>query len=256
MCLAGNGVVQATGLNIAEAKIRFLALFEEEAHQQLVGIGAILIDIVAGVSAGQAFHDKVERRKAFGQFFFVHGVGGFRAYPTGTTYEELSFVLRVEVDEIVARHKSGFHLESSRQTGFFVTREHAFDRAVLDIRGLQQCHFHGDADTIIGAERCALCLEPIAVHIGLDRVVVEVKFYVLVLFADHILVALQNDRLAVFVTGRTGFANQHIAGFIHQRFEAKILTKFTEEGSYLFLALRRTRNFVDLREAIEYGLRL
>ena len=206
--------------------------------------------------AGQAFHDKVERRKAFGQFFFVHGVGGFRAYPTGTTYEELTFVLRVEVDEIVARHKSGFHLESSRQTGFFVTREHAFDRAVLDIRGLQQCHFHGDADTIVGAERCALCLEPIAVHIGLDGVVIEVKFYVLVLFADHILVALQNHCLAVFVTGRTGFANQHIAGFIHQRFEAKILTKFTEEGSYLFLALRRTRNFVDLREAIEYRLRL
>ncbi len=209
------------------------------------------------MTAGQAFHDKVEQsEKPSGSFFFRPRCRCFRAYPTGTTYEELSFVLRVEVNEIVARHKSGFHLESSRQTGFFVTREHAFDRAVLDICGLQQGHFHGDADTVVGAERCALCLEPIAVHIGLDGVVVEVKFYVLVLFADHILVALQNDRLAVFVTGRTRFPNQHIAGFVHQRFEAKILTKFTEEGSYLFLALGRTRNFVDLREAIEYGLRL
>ena len=66
MCLAGNGVVQATGLNIAEAKIRFLALFEEEAHQQLVGIGAILIDIVAGVSAGQAFTTKLNVEKPSG----------------------------------------------------------------------------------------------------------------------------------------------------------------------------------------------
>ena len=90
----------------------------------------------------------------------------------------------------------------------------------------------------------------------MNGVVVKVKFYVFVLFADHVLVALQNHGFAIFETGCSGFANQDVAGLVDQRFKTEILTKFAKERSYLFLALRRTGNLVDLREAIEYGLRL
>ena len=237
MCLTRNGVVQASGLNIAKAQIGFLALFPEETHQQLVGIRTLLVDIVARVSAGKAFHHEIECRKAFGQLLFVYGVSRFGAYTPGAAHKELSFVFRIQVDQIISRHESGFHLESPRQSRFLIAREHAFDRSVFDIIGFQQRHLHGNADTVVGTERCALCLEPIAVHVGLNGVVVKVKFYVFVLFADHVLVALQNHGFAIFKAGCSGFANQDVAGLVDQRFKTEILTKFAKERSYLFLAL-------------------
>ncbi len=50
----------------------------------------------------------------------------------------------------------------------------------------------GQADAVVGAERRALGVDPLALDLGLDRVLAEVVDLVGVLLADHVEVALED----------------------------------------------------------------
>ena len=128
-----DGVVQATGLDVGNADIGLAHEFVDEAHQDFVGIAALLVDVVAGVAAGQPFDVKFHRKVVGRHCHFRKGERSFRAHTTGTAHKELAFVLGVEVEQIVARHEARLQAHSARKAGLFIAGEEAFDGAVLNI---------------------------------------------------------------------------------------------------------------------------
>ena len=114
VALAGNGVVQAAALNVYEAQVGFFKLCHEIAHEEFVGVGAFLVDVVARVSARQPFNADFEAEIAFGHALFFKFEAGRGAHAAGTAHEHLPLVFRVEVDEEVACHKARLQAYSAR----------------------------------------------------------------------------------------------------------------------------------------------
>ena len=97
----------------------------------------------------------------------------------GTTYEQLPFVFRVQVQQNITGHETGLHPESTAQTCFFVTGKHTFYRAVGNIRSVQQ-----------GTQRRPVRTQPISINQRTNRVFFKIELHLTVLLANHIHVAL------------------------------------------------------------------
>ena len=237
VALAGNGVVQAATLNVYEAQVGLFKLRHEIAHEQFVGVGAFLVDVVARVSACQPFHADFEAEIAFGHALFFKFEAGRGAHAAGAAHEHLPLVFRVEVDEEVACHKARLQAHCARQARFLVAREEALDGAVLDVARFEDGHLHGHADAVVCAEGSAACLHPVAVHVGLDGVVVEVKLHVGVLLAHHVEMALQHHGLHLLAARRGGLLDEHVAHGIDERFQPEAFAEGFEEVYHLFFPL-------------------
>ena len=225
MPLTWNGIVQTTALNVNQPQIELLHFVHQEAHKQFVGIGPLLVDVVTRVAAGQTLDGYLESEIVRWHLRGREVVCGSGSYTTSTAHVQLSLVLRVEVDEIVAMHKIALHAYSPRQASFLISRKYALDRSVLNVVRFQYGHFHGHANAIVGTKRCAFSFEPFAVNVGLYGIVFEVECHVLILFAHHVHVALQNDSLAVLISRCGRLANANVARFIYLSFQSEALAK-------------------------------
>ena len=91
---------------------------------------------------------------------------------------------------------------------------------MLNIIGLEDGQLDGTAYAVVGTQRGALGLQPLAVDVGLDGVAVEVKVNVDQLVAHHVHVALQDDRGALLVARRGRLADEHIARLVDFRLQS------------------------------------
>jgi len=108
----------------------------------------------------------------------------------GTTYEQLPFVFRVQVQQNITGHETGLHPESTAQTCFFVTGKHTFYRAVGNIRSVQQGQLHRHAYPVVGTQRRPVRTQPISINQRTNRVFFKIELHLTVLLANHIHVAL------------------------------------------------------------------
>ena len=249
--LAGDGVVKAAGLYVGQQEGHLLLLHIEETGQQLIGVGALLVDVVARVAARQALDAQRHEELALGRGLLLVVEGGRRAATSGTGYEDFALVLRVEVDEVLARHEVVLHALGTRQARLLVAREHALQRTVLQALVGQYGHLHGHADAVVGAQRGATGLHPVAVDVGLDGVAVEVELTVGILLTHHIHVALQNDAGAPFHALGGGLADDDVTRLVATGLQPQSLTVAEQEVNHLFLTLRGARNLIHLCKALK-----
>ena len=181
----------------------------------------------------------------------VEGELGGSVATTGTADKDFAFVLRVQIDEIVARHKAGLHALGTRKPGLFIAGEHTLQRAMLDVIAVEDGQFDGTAYTVVSTQGGALCSQPLAVDIGADGISVEVELHIYELVAYHVHVALQDDGLPVFHARRSSLADNHVTRFVDFGVEIAALTPVLKILNHLLFALRRTRNFVNLRKLFE-----
>ena len=116
---------------------------------------------------------------------------------------------------------------------------------MLHIIASEDGQFDGTSDAVIGTEGGSLCLQPFAVNVGLDGILVKVKFHVHQFVAYHIEVALQDDRLAVFHSWCGRFAYDHVARFVDAGVELVAFAPVFQILDHLLFTLRRARNLVD-----------
>lgn len=116
---------------------------------------------------------------------------------------------------------------------------------MLDVVAVQQGQLDGAADTVVGAQRGALGLQPLTVHIGLDGIVLEIDLHIDELVADHVHVALQDDAGLVLHARRGGLADDDVASLIDLGLQAALLTECFQVLDHLLLVLGRTGNCVD-----------
>ena len=212
--------MQTARLNVNQSQICLLQLLAEEAHQLLIGIRTVLVNIIARVTTHQTFHHYLASIVAGRNRRNIKGEFGYSICTAGAAYKDLSFVFRVEIDQIISVHKVGFHTDSTAQTGFLIAREHTLDRSVLDVVALEHSHLHCYADTIISSKRGTFCLEPFAINIGLNGIFLEVELNVGILLTHHIHMALQNDRRTTFIAFRCRLFNYDVARLICLIFQA------------------------------------
>ena len=225
-----------------------LHLLEEEAAEQLDGVGTLLIDVVARVSADEAFQRAFDEERTFGCCLTLEGELGRRITSASTTDEDLALVLRVEVDQVVARHEAGLHAFGTGQPGLLVAGEDALDGPVLDIVRAEDGQFDSAADTVVGTEGGAFGRQPFTIHISLDGILVEIELHIDELVAHHVHVTLQDDGLPTLHTLGGRLADDHVACLVDLRLQAVALAPVLQVLNHLLFALRGTRNLVNLRK--------
>ena len=224
---------------------------EQEAAQQFDGVGALLVDVVAGVTAYKSFYLSTQEEIACGNLSALEAELGGSVATTGTADKDFAFVLRVQIDEIVARHKAGLHALGTSQSGLFVAGEDALNRTMLNVAAVQHGQFHGTAYAVVGAQRGALSRQPLAVNIGLDGVVVEINLIVHQFVTHHVHVALQNHRLAVLHAFGGRFTDDDVARLVDLGRQSATLAPLFQVGYHLLFTLRRAWNLVNLRKLLE-----
>ena len=171
-------------------------------------------------------------------------------YTAGAAYIELTFGLRVKIEQVFALQPTAFEVIRSVHTRFFIDGEERLQRRMNDILIRQYSHRCRYANTVVRAECGAVSGYPLAVvlDIGLNRVFLKIKHFVAVLLRHHIHVALQNNTRMVLHTGTGRLTNKHIAYLVLKGFQTERLAVVHEELSYLFAFSAGTRN---LSKAVE-----
>ncbi len=119
--------------------------------------------------------------------------------------------LGVEIEEDFALENARFEGLGSGHTGLLVKGHENFERTVLDVIGLENRKRESDSETVVGAKRCALCADPVAIDYGLDRVFLKIVNGVGVFLRHHIHMALKNDAFHIFAAHSGGFSDNHIS---------------------------------------------
>ena len=117
-------------------------------------------------------------------------------------------------------------------------------------------HSCGHTDSVVGTERGAAGLHPVAVDIGFNRILEEIVFNVVVLLGHHVHMGLKYHRRRIFMTRRGGFGHHHIAHLIGTHGYGVFLCEIEEKRTNLFFMTGGTRNFRDRVEAFPDELRL
>ena len=253
-CLAGNGVVQSASLYVGYQDGHLLQFLIQEAEEQFVGIGTLFVDIVTGVTARQALHAKADEELALRRGLLLVVEGGRSATTAGTGDKDFALVLRVEVDEVLARHEVVLHALGTGQAGLLVAGEDALQRTMLQTVVGQNGHLHGHANAIVGSQGGTLGPHPFAIDVGLDGIAVEVELAVGILLAHHIHVALQDDGGLALHPRRSGFAYDDIAHLVATSLQAQLLPILEQEVYHPFLALGGARHLVHLCKALKHTL--
>ena len=117
-----------------------------------------------------------------------------------------------------------------------------------DILALHHGQGGSHADTVVGAQRRAVRLQPVAVADQPDRIDGEIVDGAFVLFANHIQMALQNGRNRSLAPGPGGLSDHDIPDTVLRRFESQPGGQGQDVVTRRRLLFRRPR---DRREGIE-----
>ena len=131
--LARDCVAQVTATEVAQAHVETLLGDPQHTRNDLVRVSQTVVDIVARVAAlqirdVQTVINVLLRGNLRSVAERSDGVDTARA-----TNEDLTLVLRVEIDQILRRQHTLAQLESTRQTGLLIDRKECLNGTVLDL---------------------------------------------------------------------------------------------------------------------------
>ena len=150
-------------------------------------------------------------------------------HTSGAADDQLSFVLRVEVEKDFACEHARLQAVCSYHVGLLIGGDESLQRTVLQCLVLHDGHDGSHADTVVGTEGRTLCLHPFAVNPCLDWVVLEVVYHLWILLRHHVHVCLEDSRLAVFHSRCGRLAHDYVSGFVHECLYAYALCKLEQE---------------------------
>ncbi|MNG65265.1 hypothetical protein D3C79_235260 [compost metagenome] len=110
------------------------------------------------------------------------------------------------------------------------------------------------ADAVVGAQRGAARLDPLAVDIRLNRILGEVVHGVVIFLRHHIQVRLQGNRLTVFHAFGGRLAQQDIAHLIAFGMQILLFGPCEDVLCQRFFMIRRMRNRADFGKNIPQRL--
>ena len=127
-------------------------------------------------------------------------------------------------------------------------RPSSLDGTMLEGVVLHDCHDGCHAQTVVSAEGGAAGLDPLAVDVGLDGILLEVVLRLGRLLGHHVHVGLHGDALAVLHAGSSGLAHYDVAGGVLEGLHTDLLG---EVEQILLDFLNMSRGTGNLRQRIE-----
>jgi len=153
-------------------------------------------------------------------------------HTTSATAHQYTLILRVQIDQLVTGQLGAVKSKRAKHSDFLVGSDKGFNRRMCQRVIAQDRKDHCHSNTVIAAQCCTLGSDVIAVHINLDTVGEEVEVHAFVLLADHIVMALQNNRISVFVPCTGGLADNHIICRIPVALQSVLFSKTDQVGCY------------------------
>ena len=92
-----------------------------------------------------------------------------------------------------------------------------------DIIAVQDCHSHGNGDSVVAAKGRSPCLYITVFHIEIQTVGLEIMIGIRSFLTHHIHMPLEDHRLAVLIAWRPGLFDDHVVGLILLYFQPALL---------------------------------
>ena len=184
--LARNGIAQITALDTGQTHTALGRGRCNETRSDLYRICASLVYIVTRMSAEHI--GRIETviqifRRCLLAFTTQRRNG---IHTAGTSDKDLSLVLRVEIDQILAADHALTQIEGSRKARLFIHRKQGLQRPVFR-RGIeQQRQRRRHTYAAVGTQSRPLGTHPAILNTRANRIAVEIELHVAALLAHHI----------------------------------------------------------------------
>ena len=213
------------------------------------------MNVGARVAALEVLEKNVDELIAVGHRRRSEGKHSVSAHAACATHANFAVFLAIEVEQNVAVDHALAKVVGAGHSHFFVDGEQGLDRTGNDAVVDHSSEAGSHADTIVGAESCAISAHPFAIDNGFDRVVEEVVVYAIVSHAHHVHVTLKNDARSVFATRSSRAEHSDVARSVLLIFNIVFLGKVHQEFYYLSFVLRWARDLGQLVENLPYECR-
>ena len=182
----------------------------EEAEEHLHGITPTEVDIHAGVAALEAGEGDLVGDSTLLRLLLLVAQRCGDVHAAGAADEDLAHHLGVEVDEVLALDVSSDQLVSTDHTLLLVDGEDRLDGAVLQRLILKDRQRDRISDTIIGTEGGVTGGDPLAIDVGIDRVLHKVVIRLGRLLRHHIHMGLEGHHRVILVPLGGGLVDKYV----------------------------------------------
>ena len=108
------------------------------------------MDVSPGMSSSESLDSQGPALTAFFRFHWSVSACGSRIQTSSTTHTNLTFGLRIEVNQNFALQQARFELLGPGKSGFLVKSYKHLQRTVFDVIGLEHSQSHSHTQTVIG----------------------------------------------------------------------------------------------------------
>ena len=116
-------------------------------------------------------------------------------------------------------HGYVLHTHSAQHADLLVHGEDGLQPGMGDVLCVQNCQCHSHSDAVIAAQGGALGVDGVSLHHQVQPFLIHILGAVGGLFADHVHVALEDDRLGVLIAGGSFLDDNHIVQLVLVRFQ-------------------------------------
>ena len=246
-------ILSAAAIGYQAHRHFFLDTAQEFAHY-LIGIGSVLMDLHTGVAGLQTIHHQTDRGAVHSLPGKGHRNGSPGAASAGNGEDAL--ILGVDVQQHLALQHTKIDAGSTEHTCLLVNSNHQFQRRMLNVLIGRQCHSDSYSDTVVTAQGGALGEDIIAVMSQIQAVSLHIDGAIGIFFADHIHMALNDDRLVVLHTAGAGNENNHVVQLVLNVTQALLLSKVDQIIADDLGVAGAVRHGADLLKVAQYISRL
>ena len=193
-------------------------------------------------------HRDGERRRAVRRRLPVRVDVDPRIRAPRTSDREATVFLAVEVDQDRPGQERPVERVRALEADLLGDRHQELERAVLELLVLGESHHGRDRDAVVGAERRAVGLQPLAVADERDPPFGGVVRARRVALADHVQVALEDERRRRLASGGRRYADHEVPPRVLQELEPVLVGPRPNVLDDRLLVTRRAR---DRRQGLE-----
>ena len=146
-------------------------------------------------------------------------------YTTGTSHEDLSFILRIKIQQNLTIKEPWLKRHSTIKTCLLSCCEQTLDLSKREIT-VQKCKLSRNTDTAVSTKRSIRSYHPTILDHILYRILGKIMLYSLILLTDHIRVALQYDCRNILMTWSRLLYDQDIACLVCTTFKISVSCEF------------------------------
>ena len=208
----GDGVVLGAACKGSQAQGHQILDTAHELAHDLVGVGAVLVDLNAGVAALETINSQTDAGAVDSTALASQGDGSGSTTCAGNGEDAL--FLGIDVDQGAALQIVQVDDRSAQHANLLVNGDDDFQRRMGNGGVGHQSQSKGNGNAIVAAQSGALGVDIAAIVGDIQALGGHIDGAVGILLADHVHVALDDDGIVILVAAGAILENDHIVGLV------------------------------------------